>query len=70
MSSWRRVIAHAYDPGRLFARFKHQVDATYVNRLHSSGRGILTWTNLRMGLVLAFRLFVHLGLRADYRRQF
>jgi hopanoid C-2 methylase len=67
VASWRRCIAHAYDPERLFDRFWHQVDSTYVNRLNPSGRGRLTLANLRMGAVLAFRLLVHLGLRSDYR---
>src|SRR5262249_40787010 len=32
VQSWLRCIAHAYDPDRLFARFAHQVEATYANR--------------------------------------
>ena len=70
LASWRRCIEHAYSPERLFDRFWHQVDSTYVNRLNPSGRGRLTLANLRMGGVLAFRLLVHLGLRSDYRRHF
>src|SRR4029077_4747305 len=38
-----------------------------VNRLRPAGRGRLTFANLRMGAVLAFRLLVRLGLRSDYR---
>ena len=37
VATWRRCIAHAYDPERLFARFTHQVDATYANRMIGSG---------------------------------
>lgn len=70
VNSWRRCIAHAYDPERLFDRFWHQVEATYVNRTNPSGRGKLTFANLRMGAVLAFRLLVKVGIRADYRRHF
>jgi radical SAM superfamily enzyme YgiQ (UPF0313 family) len=70
VASWRRCIAHAYDPERLFARFRHQVDTTYVNRTNPSGRGKLTVANLRMGAVLAWRLFFKVGLRSDYRRHF
>jgi hopanoid C-2 methylase len=33
VASWRRVIAYAYAPERVFARFRYHVDATYVNRL-------------------------------------
>ena len=70
VASWRRCIAHAYDPERLFDRFWHQVETTYVNRINPSGRGKLTYANLRMGAVLAFRLLVKVGIRSDYRRHF
>ena len=33
VATWRRCIAYANDPERLFSRFHHQVDATYVNRM-------------------------------------
>jgi hopanoid C-2 methylase len=70
VASWRRCIAHAYDPERLFDRFWHQVESTYVNRLNPSGRGRLTLSNLRMGAVLAYRLLVRMGIKSDYRRHF
>jgi len=70
VASWRRCIAHAYDPERLFDRFWHQVESTYVNRLNPSGRGKLTFANLRMGAVLAYRLLVRMGIKSDYRRHF
>ena len=55
---------------RLFARFRHQVDSTYVNRINPSGRGKLTFANLRQGAVLAYRLLTRVGLRSDYRDHF
>jgi radical SAM superfamily enzyme YgiQ (UPF0313 family) len=67
---WRRCIAHAYDPERLFARFIHQVDATYVNRMIGPVRGKLTWINLRRAAALAFNVMLHVGLLSDYRRPF
>ncbi len=33
LAMWRRCVAYAYDPDRLYARFMHQVGATYANRL-------------------------------------
>ena len=70
VATWRRCIAHAYDPQRLFARFAHQVDATYANRLSAPARGKLTIMNLRRALVLAFNVAIRIGVLSDYRRPF
>ena len=67
---WLRCIAHAYDPERLFARFAHQVEATYVHRLKPPPKGKLTPHNLLNGLVLALNVVLRVGLFADYRRPF
>ena len=67
---WRRCIAYANDPERLFARFERQVDATYVNRMVLPARGKLTWGNLSNALVLAWRLLLHIGILSDYRKPF
>jgi hopanoid C-2 methylase len=70
LASWRRAIAYAYTPERLFARFRHQVDKTYVNRMKLPARGKLTGANLKRGLWLLVNSVVELGIRADYRRDF
>jgi hopanoid C-2 methylase len=70
IATWRRCIAYAYDPERLYARFSHQFRATYPNRLVTSGRGLLTASNVKRGLRLLFNLFFRVGLFADYRRWF
>jgi hopanoid C-2 methylase len=70
VATWRRCIAYAYDPERLFARFLHQVDTTYVNRIATPARGKLNMNNLRRGLVLAFNVAFRVGLLSDYRRSF
>ena len=70
VSMWRRCIAFANDPERLFARFHHQVEATYVNRMITPARGKLTWANLSSALVLAFRVMLHIGVLSDYRKPF
>jgi hopanoid C-2 methylase len=71
VAMWRRCIAHAYAPERLFQRFAHQVEATYGNRLTDGPvKGKLTWNNISLALVLAFNIVRHIGLRADYRRFF
>jgi len=70
VASWRRCVAYAYDPEHLFARFRHQVEATYVNRLIGPARGKLTAANLRRALRLAFQVALRVGLLSDYRRPF
>ncbi|MEA2855193.1 MAG: hopanoid methylase, partial [Rhodospirillaceae bacterium] len=63
-------IAYANDPERLFDRFWHQVDRTYVNRKLAPARGKLTFANLSGAAVLAFRILWYLVIRSDYRRPF
>jgi len=70
VETWRRCIAYAYHPERLFARFAHQVDATYAHRMIVPASGKLTIPNLRAALVLAFNIVWRVGLLADYRRPF
>ena len=70
VSMWRRCIAYANDPERLFARFDHQVESTYVNRMITPTRGKLNWANLSSALVLAFRVMLHIGILSDYRKPF
>jgi radical SAM superfamily enzyme YgiQ (UPF0313 family) len=70
LAAWRRCIAHAYAPKNLFARFKHQVDNTYVNRLEPPAAARLTFAGLRHGAVLGWRLSTRVGLKSDYRDYF
>jgi radical SAM superfamily enzyme YgiQ (UPF0313 family) len=70
VATWRRCIAYANDPERLFSRFHHQVDSTYVNRMIPPAKGKLNWANLSGALVLAFRVFWHIGVLSDYRKPF
>ncbi|KQP58783.1 MULTISPECIES: B12-binding domain-containing radical SAM protein [unclassified Methylobacterium] len=70
VASWRRAIAHAYEPAHLFERFRHQVEVTYPNRIKTPTKGKLTRTNLRRGLILGFNIAVRVGLLSDYRRVF
>ena len=70
VASWRRCIAHAYEPRRLFARYRHQVDATFPNRFQPPARGRLTLANLRIGATLAWNVATRVGWKSDYRRLF
>ena len=70
VAMWRRCIAYANDPERLFARFHHQVDATYVNRMSRPRRASSPGRICAAALVLAFRVMLHIGLLSDYRKPF
>jgi radical SAM superfamily enzyme YgiQ (UPF0313 family) len=70
VAMWRRAIAYANEPERLFERFWQQVDRTYVNRKLAPARGKLTFANLSGAAVLAFRILWYLVIRSDYRRPF
>lgn len=70
IDSWRRAIGYAYTPERVFARFRHQVDATYVNKMKLPSQGRLKAANLKRGLTLLFNSIVQLGILSDYRREF
>jgi len=70
VAMWRRAIAYANDPERLFARFAYQVDATYPNRMVTPASGKLNWANLSGALVMAWRVALHLGILSDYRAPF
>jgi len=70
VESWRRAVGHVYAPEQLFRRFLHQIDHTYANRITPPARGKLTLANFRRGGVLAFNLFIRVGLLSDYRRAY
>ncbi|GAC1554629.1 MAG: B12-binding domain-containing radical SAM protein [Beijerinckiaceae bacterium] len=70
LASWRRTIAYCYEPSRVFARYRHQIEATYANRIRTPARAKLTFANLRRGLILTFNIGLRVGILADYRRVF
>jgi radical SAM superfamily enzyme YgiQ (UPF0313 family) len=70
LAVWRRCIAYAYDPQRLYARFLHQIEHTYANRLTATGNGRLNRSNLKRGATLLLNLLWRVGVCADYRRMF
>jgi radical SAM superfamily enzyme YgiQ (UPF0313 family) len=70
VATWRRCIEYAYDPERLYARFNHQIDATYAHRFAAPPQGRLTKANMKRGATLLFNLIFRVGLLANYRRPF
>jgi hopanoid C-2 methylase len=70
VGTWRRCIAYAYEPERLFARYAHQIDKTYANRLKFPIRGRLNWNNLRQMMHLILNIVTQIGFRSNYWRPF
>lgn len=71
VESWRRCMAVAYEPERLFERHKYQCDYTYANRLKVPlSDEMKTWPNIRRGLIMLGKIFWKVGVRGDYKRTF
>ena len=72
LDEWRACMRTAYQPEALYARYEHQIRATYPNRLHPKDSVLRapTWPNIRRGLIIASRLFWLVGVRGPYRRVF
>jgi radical SAM superfamily enzyme YgiQ (UPF0313 family) len=72
LAMWRECMRVAYRPEALYARYEHQIRATYPNRLNPRDSALRapTWPNIRRGLILLGRILWHVGLRGDYRRAF
>jgi hopanoid C-2 methylase len=71
LSMWRSCMAAAYHPKALFARYEHQMRATWPNRLkRPMSRQRLSPSNIVKGLTILARIIWIIGIRGDYRRNF
>jgi hopanoid C-2 methylase len=72
LQMWRRCMREAYEPATLYARYEHQCEVTYPNRLNpqDAARNDLTHANLRLGLIFLSRVIWYVGVRGDYRGVF
>lgn len=68
VDSWRECVSRAYEPTALFARFEHQVRATYPHRLKVERK--VTWKDVKKGLGVISRVLWTCGVAAPYRRAF
>ena len=68
---WRETMAEAYDPAALFARYEHQIEATYANRFpRPASKQRTSWRNIRLGMGLLAKILWKVGVRSDYRHAF
>lgn len=71
LAMWRDCMGQAYTPAAIFARYRHQVAATYPNRIKLPlSRQRLSWGNIRRGLVMLRKILWQVGVRSHYRREF
>ena len=68
MEMWRRCIDRAYEPARLYERFRDQARRTFPNRVSFDRRvGV---RDVAYGASVLSRVLWHVGVKADYRRHF
>ncbi len=71
VAMWRECVDEAYDPVRLFARYEHQMRATWPNRLRRPlSKARCSPANARRGLTMLAKVLWKLGVRGDYRGPF
>jgi radical SAM superfamily enzyme YgiQ (UPF0313 family) len=71
VDAWRRCMAIAYQPGKLFARYAYQCEYTYANRLKVPvSPELKSWANIKRALIMLRNIFWKVGVRGDYRRVF
>lgn len=70
VTSWRRAMGSAYEPEKLLARYEHQIRTTYPHRVQPPTRSMLTWKNIRLGMVMLRNIFWKVGVLGDYKRAF
>ena len=61
----------AYEPEKLFARYQHQCDYTYTQRIKVPVTPEQkSWANIKRGLIMLRNIFWKVGVLGDYRRVF
>jgi radical SAM superfamily enzyme YgiQ (UPF0313 family) len=71
VESWRKCMEVAFQPEKLYARYQHQVDFTYANRLKVPVTPEQkTWPNIKRGLIMLRNIFWKVGVLSDYRKVF
>lgn len=71
VTSWRNCMSSAYQPDKLYTRFRHQVEHTYPNRLQLSARDRkVTWPQIKRGLTILAKVIGKVGFAGDYKAVF
>jgi hopanoid C-2 methylase len=71
VDSWRQCMKIAFEPEALFARYLHQVEYTYRNRLDPpASPQRRNWANIKRAMIMLRNIFWKVGVRGDYRKVF
>jgi hopanoid C-2 methylase len=71
ISAWKRAMAIAYEPAALYARYQHQCDYTYAQRIKVPvADERKTWPNIRRALIMLRNIFWKVGVVGNYKRVF
>jgi len=71
VSAWKKCMADAYEPAKLFARYEYQCDYTYARRLKVPiSPELKTWANIKRALIMLRNIFWKVGVLGDYKRVF
>lgn len=71
VANWKRVIAHIYEPRRLYRRYAHNTQHCYIHRLrprHPLRQ--LTWQRIKGAAKIFARIIWTCGIKGDYRPEF
>ncbi|MTW16915.1 DUF4070 domain-containing protein [Rhodoplanes serenus] len=71
LAMWRACMAQAFAPAAVLARYRHQLDHTYPNRLRVPWRQRhVPWRDVVRGLRMLRAVLWEVGVKADYRGEF
>ncbi len=71
VASWKRVIAEAYEPSALYARYAHNIEHTYPNRISPEfGSNRASFSNIAYGMKILANVVVRVGGLSSYRKVF
>jgi radical SAM superfamily enzyme YgiQ (UPF0313 family) len=71
VSSWKRAMAIAYEPAKLFERYQYQCEYTYAQRIKVPVADELkSWPSIRRGLIMLRNIFWKVGVLGDYKLVF
>src|SRR6266700_3671610 len=71
VASWRHCMEVAYEPEKVYARYQHQCDYTYANRLQVPvAPEMKTWANIKRALIMLRNIFWKVGVLVDYKKVF